>query len=127
MNRPDPATPVYLVAELEVHDAEKMRRYATDVKPVLERYGGRILATFPPTPGAVEGDWHPQVLVIQEWPSADAFHSFWFSTDYAPLGELRRSAARSRIVTIEGTDERWPETLAARRPGRSRSAQRTTP
>lgn len=99
---PNRTPPVYLVAELEVRDAETMRRYATEVRPVLESFGGRILSTFPPGPAPVEGDWRPQVLVIQEWPSADAFHAFWSSADYAPLRDLRRAAARSRIVTVAG-------------------------
>jgi uncharacterized protein (DUF1330 family) len=110
MNHPDKTAPVYLVAELTVHDPEKMRQYARQVGPVLERFGGRILATFPPTPATVEGDWHPQVLVVQEWPSAADFHAFWSSTDYAALRDLRRAAARSQIVTVGGVADGTTDT-----------------
>lgn len=118
MNTLDNASPVYVVAELSVHDPEKMRHYAEQVRPLLARFGGRILATLPPAPVTVEGDWHPQMLVIQEWPSAAHFHTFWSSADYAPLRDLRRAAARSQIVIVRGV---------AGRTARSDSAPRIQP
>lgn len=99
------ATPLYLVAELTVHDPEKLLQYAGQVQPVLERFGGRIVATFPPSPDAIEGDWQPQVLVIQRWRSPEDFRAFWSSPDYAPLRELRQAASASRIVTLVGVPE----------------------
>jgi uncharacterized protein (DUF1330 family) len=95
-------TPMLLVAELTVTDPEKLGRYATEVQPVMARYGGRITGVSVTGADVLEGDWHPQLVVVHQWRSRSDFDSFWNSEEYQPLKRLRHSACDSRIVVFDG-------------------------
>ena len=49
-----------------------------------------------------EGDWEPQRLVILEFESIERFHEWYDSPEYAPLKQLRREAAVTELVVVEG-------------------------
>jgi len=38
------ARPMYLIAELQVRDTAKLRRYAAEVQPLMQAHGGEIIA-----------------------------------------------------------------------------------
>jgi uncharacterized protein (DUF1330 family)/ketosteroid isomerase-like protein len=95
-------TPMLLVAELTVTDPEAMLRYASEVQPVMARYGGRIAGVSATGPEVLEGDWHPQLIVVHHWRSRADFQAFWTSEEYKPLRHLRHTACESRIVVFDG-------------------------
>lgn len=92
--------PMYLVAELTVHDREKLLRYAAAVQPIMARHGGRILGVSAGGARVVEGDWDPQLLVIHRWDSEAGFDAFWESPEYQPVKRLRHEACDSRIAVF---------------------------
>lgn len=104
-------SPAYLVAELEVHDAEAAARYAREVRPVMARYGGRILATSLRHARVIEGESRSSVLAVHRWTSQAAFDDFFASAEYEPLRRLRRRACSSRIVVFDADPA--PTLLAA--------------
>lgn len=95
------AAPAYLVAELGVRDMQKLSRYAAQVQPLMRAYGGRILAISHRGCRPLEGDWHPDLLVVHRWDNTARFDEFWNSADYAPLKKLRHDACDSRIVMVD--------------------------
>ena len=50
----------------------------------------------------IEGDWAPERLVIQQWPSVERFKEWYNSEEYAPWKELRHKSAVANIILIEG-------------------------
>ena len=91
----------YLIANIDVRDAETFQTYRERVAPVIERHGGRYLVRG--------GELHPlegglglRRLVILEFPSLEAARRFYDSPEYAPLLKLRQESAASDILLAEG-------------------------
>ena len=91
----------YLVADIEVSDAEGYQEYRRTVGASIAAFGGRFLARGGATE-VLEGDWSPKRLVIIEFPSMERLHAWYDSPEYAPALALRKRASISRMVMTEG-------------------------
>ena len=91
----------YAVFDVDWHDQNKAKEYREKLGPVLEKYGGRTLCAGPPQ--VIEGNWKPARVVILEFPSMEAFRSWYSSPEYAPVLRLRMDGATTGTgVVIEG-------------------------
>jgi len=91
----------YLIADVEVHDQSVYAEYRRQVLPLIQKHGGRFVVRG----GAhevLEGAWHPQRLVIIEFPDMAALKAWYDSSEYAKLIELRQGASRGSLVAVEG-------------------------
>ena len=93
----------YVVIDTEVIDAEAYSQFVEKVPAVLAAHGGRFLARSS-SAETIEGDWAPKRLVILEFPGLEAARDFIGAAYRGPLGDIRRRAAKSRIVVVEGSD-----------------------
>jgi uncharacterized protein (DUF1330 family) len=91
----------YIIAEVEVQDAERYEDYKPMVPPTLAEYGGRFIVRGGAAE-ALEGEWSPRRVVIMEFPSAEQARAWWGSEAYAPAKELRQATADSRLILVEG-------------------------
>ena len=66
--------PAYVIADVEIVNAERYPDYSAQVPATLEPYGGHFLVRGGATE-TIEGDWLPRRLVIIEFPSIDAARS----------------------------------------------------
>ncbi len=86
----------YLIL-VTIKDRELFDRYLKGHLPGLEQAGGRIV--FRSTSNApVLNSVPPDVVVIQEWPSEEAFKLWWHSDAYRPWAEIRDRAATMSII-----------------------------
>jgi uncharacterized protein (DUF1330 family) len=93
----------YIIANIEVRDAEAFERYRAQVAPVITAQGGRYLIRG----GKIthkEGEMPLKRLVVLEFPSPEAAERFYNSEDYRPLLELRAASTLSQVVLVEGYD-----------------------
>ena len=97
-----PEKPLYLFAHIDVRDPAKMRRYAIEAPPMVERFGGRVIAISVGSLKVIEGAWRPEVLALHRWPSLEAFQTFYDSDEYQPLKDLRRAASDTNLVVFDG-------------------------
>ncbi len=91
----------YLVADIEITDAEGYQEYRRTVGASIAAFGGRFLARG----GVVEvleGDWSPKRLVIVEFPSMERLRAWYDSPEYAPALALRKRTSVSGLVMTEG-------------------------
>jgi uncharacterized protein (DUF1330 family) len=91
----------YVIADIEVTDAQLYDTYRAGTAATIEQYGG----TFAVRGGAfevLEGDWNPNRLIVIEFHNMDAAQAWYKSDEYAPLKALRQRAANSRLVMVEG-------------------------
>ncbi len=91
----------YVIAEVEVADAEAFERYRALVPGTIEQYGGRYLArggTIMP----LEGSWDPKRLVVLEFPSLDRAREWHDSEEYAEAKGIRQRSAKTRLIAVEG-------------------------
>ncbi len=93
--------PAYLIANIQVTDAEAFERYRAAVPPVIAAFGGRYLVRGGAV-HALEGAMDLARLVILEFPSLQAARDFYDSAAYRPLLDLRLASTRSEAVLVEG-------------------------
>jgi uncharacterized protein (DUF1330 family) len=93
--------PAYLVVNIDVQDPERYALYRAMVPATLALFGGRYLARGGHTE-VLEGDWHPERLVIVEFPSVERARAWLESPEYAGARAIRRATTHTDMVVIEG-------------------------
>jgi uncharacterized protein (DUF1330 family) len=91
----------YVIADTEIIDPVLGARYRDMAQESIAQYGGRYVVRG----GAVEpveGDWHPKLFVIVEFPSMTRAREWYNSPEYAATLELRNTALRRRLIFVEG-------------------------
>jgi len=91
----------YAVFDVDWRDQNMAKEYREKFGPALEKYGGKTLCAGPPQ--LIEGSWNPSRVVILEFPTMDAFRTWYASPEYAPVLKLRLDGATTRAaVAVEG-------------------------
>jgi uncharacterized protein (DUF1330 family) len=93
--------PAYLIADVDIRDAERYDEYKRKVPALIARHGGEYLVRGGEFE-VLEGDWRPTRLVLFRFPDRKAIHAFMDDPDYAPLIALRHSIAESSLVAVDG-------------------------
>ena len=87
----------FLVVEMAIHDKEGYAAYPPLASQLVARHSGELrhlISDFE----ALEGDWHPQRLIVIEFPTKAAARAFLDDPDYASVKEIRAKTTTSRIV-----------------------------
>jgi uncharacterized protein (DUF1330 family) len=92
----------YLIAEHKITDPAKFEEYRTRVAPMIARFGGRYLTKGGSHSILEKGYWHPDRVVIIEFPDMAALNAWYNSPEYQPLIALRQGAALDQMITIDG-------------------------
>lgn len=91
----------YVIANVTVKDPVRYEDYRRLVTPTLEKYGGRFIARG----GSIEvleGDWHPNRLVLVEFPSVTAARAWWNSPEYSEAKRIRQETSEGTLLILEG-------------------------
>ena len=92
---------VYVLAQIRVIDAERMKTYSQMTTPIVESFGGRYLARGGKV-DVLEGSYSHTRTAIIEFPDAAAAHSWWNSDEYKDAKNLRQQIAQTDLTLIEG-------------------------
>jgi uncharacterized protein (DUF1330 family) len=91
----------YLVADLTIEDREAFAAYVKVVGPLIEKFGGRVIARTEAAT-ALEGV-PPKHFVVIQFDSMDAAKRFYHSDEYRePLQRRLAGMARGRVFLAEG-------------------------
>lgn len=93
--------PAYVIADIEVTDADLYEQYKPLAAPTVEKYGGRYVVRG----GEVqvkEGDWAPRRLVMAEFPDRAAAEAWYASPEYAEPLKMRIASTKSRLMIVDG-------------------------
>jgi uncharacterized protein (DUF1330 family) len=93
--------PAYYIGEHVITNAAVFEDYLRQVVPMIERHGGRYL-TRTGTQEVLEGNWHPNRVVIIEFPNMAAIRAWYGAPEYQPLIALRQSAAIDVMIALDG-------------------------
>lgn len=91
----------YVIFDIQIRDLPEYQAFMKAVKPAIESVGGRYLARGGPHK-VYEGDWAPRRIVLLEFPSREAFETFYYGAVYRSLRPLRDSCSSARLVAVEG-------------------------
>lgn len=93
----------YVIAQINVTDAEVYPNYVEMVQPIIERFGGEFLVRGGRSEsheGTPPGDRN----VVIRFPSFEAARDWYHSVDYAEAKSLRMSASTSVQTIVEGVE-----------------------
>lgn len=93
--------PAYLIARVEVTDADAYETYKSLAAPAIARYGGRYLARG----GAMhtlEGQEESRRVVIVEFDGVEQARRFYDSPEYLEARRAREGAAKGQFLVIDG-------------------------
>jgi uncharacterized protein (DUF1330 family) len=91
----------YVIADIDVHDAEAYREYVALVPGTVEPFGGRFVIRGGEHE-TLEGEWRPQRLVMIEFPSADHARRWYESPAYVAAMAIRHRTSTGSLVMVEG-------------------------
>ncbi|MAI79611.1 MAG: hypothetical protein CL917_11770 [Deltaproteobacteria bacterium] len=93
-------TPVYMVANFEINDAERYRVYEKGFFGILKKHNGQFY-TYDDEPETLEGP-SPRTgrVVIFGFPSEEAAKAWWADPEYQALSEHRRAGTEMKFLTL---------------------------
>lgn len=91
----------YVIAQIEVTDAEAFGKYRDLVAPTITKHGGRYVVRGGEQTTLEETPPKPRLVVIQ-FESVEAARSWYESEDYAPLVKMRQAASNGPVFIVEG-------------------------
>jgi uncharacterized protein (DUF1330 family) len=91
----------YIIADVNVQNAEEFEAYRKLVPPTLAPYGGRFIIRGGKIE-ALEGDWTPTRVVVLEFPDFNRAKDWWASQEYLEPKRMRQRAALTNLLVIDG-------------------------
>jgi uncharacterized protein (DUF1330 family) len=93
----------YAIIEITVHDRDTYMQYIEQVRPMVERNGGRYLARGGEVTPFV-GGWKPERVILIEFPSAEAAQRCFGSAEYRAVAPLRERSTDGRAIFVAGCE-----------------------
>ncbi len=94
------SVPVYMVAHLQIEDADRYRSYEKGFFPILKKHGGSFL-TVDDASETLEGSDPPDGrMVLFSFPSEEAARGWFDDPEYQALSEHRRAGTKLRFLTL---------------------------
>ncbi len=92
--------PVYIVANLEIKDADRYRNYEKNFFGILKKHGGSFI-TFDDRTHTFEGEKAPPGrLVLFSFPSEAAAKGWYADPEYQAISEHRRAGTSTHFLTM---------------------------
>jgi uncharacterized protein (DUF1330 family) len=90
----------YVIAQIDVNDAEKFKEYQSLAKGTAESFGGDFIVRGG-NMEVVEGESLSRVVIIK-FPSFQAAKDWYASDTYYKAKQVRQIAAKSNFIIVEG-------------------------
>ena len=104
---------VYALNLFDLADNDDYVQYLRRTSAAVEKHGGRLTALGSLSVGAVSSGGEPrQVMVLAEWPSAEALEAFRRDPDHAEVHALRGSGTQRYLWWSYDRAEDFREVLS---------------
>ena len=91
----------YMIVDITVHDPEGFKEYVSLVPSFVEKHQGKFVVRGGEA-DVMEGNWHPQRLVVIEFPAKEYANAFLQDPGYQPVAALRHAPTNSNVLVVEG-------------------------
>ncbi|MBU1358368.1 MAG: DUF1330 domain-containing protein [Gammaproteobacteria bacterium] len=91
----------YIIANVEVTNPTQYEEYKKWSTEAMKAHGAEVCVRGGQVE-VLEGDWHPERLVVLKFPSVEAARTFNDSPEYAKARASRQGAAVMRMIIVEG-------------------------
>ena len=97
---------VYMIANLQIHDADRYREYEKGFFPLLKKYAGEFI-TYDDNIVNVEGEKPMEGRVILlSFPTAKHAEVWYSSEEYQSLSVHRRASVTTTLTRVNGMPPR---------------------
>jgi Uncharacterized conserved protein len=93
--------PAFLVAEVQLTDADAIKPYAARAPQIVVQHGGQFVARGGKAE-SLEGTEPAGRITIVQFPSMAALKRFYDSPEYREIAPIRQKATKSRFFAVEG-------------------------
>ncbi|MEM9623026.1 MAG: DUF1330 domain-containing protein [Pseudomonadota bacterium] len=94
-------TKAYILANIQIHDADVFKAYVEKVPALIAKHQGRYLVRGGESANR-EGTFQPERMILLEFPDKAAAEAFLDDPEYAPVAALRHQSAHSDLIVMEG-------------------------
>ena len=91
----------YIIVDVQITDPETYERYKAAVPATLAAFSGKFVVRGGRAE-TLEGDWHPNRIVVLEFESVEKAKAWWNSQAYAAPKRLRQSASITKMIVVQG-------------------------
>jgi len=93
--------PAYLIAMVNVTDAQRYAQYAQRTPAAIAKFGGRFIVRGGRSE-VLEGQQRPGRVVVIEFPSFEKAQAFYHSPEYQEAKTFREGAAEASFILVDG-------------------------
>ena len=93
--------PAYLIAQVNVLNANAYEEYKNKTSPIVDKYGGKFLVRGGKFENVL-GKWDYQRTVVIEFDSYKKAMEWYNSEEYRPVREIREKNSEGNVIIIEG-------------------------
>jgi len=93
--------PAYVIVNTRVSDPSRIQTYRDLAEQSIKQFGGTYLARGGPL-SVLEGAYHPERMVLVEFPTLDRAQAWYASQGYAEARKAREGIAEFDMVLVEG-------------------------
>lgn len=95
------SSPVYVLAQISIHDRDRYDRYAARFLEVLGAHQGTLLAADE-KPVVIEGHWQQDKVVLVCFPDRDRFDRWISSPEYQRISTDRTASTDGTVLLVHG-------------------------
>jgi uncharacterized protein (DUF1330 family) len=96
--------PAFVIVDVAIKDPEAYEAYKKLTPASITAFKGKFLVRGGNSV-VLEGDWEPGRLVVIQFPDAEHAKQWWNSEEYAPAKVIRKGAATTRMILVEGMEK----------------------
>ena len=93
--------PAYVLTEVTIHDRIAYQEYEAEFMPIVERYGGELIAVTD-DPTVLEGLWSEMRDVLIRFETRQDALDWYDSQEYQQLAVIRRATSTGTDLLING-------------------------
>ncbi len=96
--------PAYVIVNTRVSDPTRIQTYRDLAEQSIKQFGGTYLVRGGQL-SVLEGTYHPERMVLVEFPTLDRARAWYASEAYAEAKQARAGIAEFEMVLVDGLPE----------------------
>jgi uncharacterized protein (DUF1330 family) len=93
--------PAYVIVDVTINDPVSYEDYKKLTPGSITAYDGKFIVRGGKTE-TLEGGWHPERIVVLEFPTVDRAKEWWASEMYSEAKAIRQRSAFTKMIVVEG-------------------------
>jgi uncharacterized protein (DUF1330 family) len=93
--------PAYVIVDITISDPVLYEEYKKLTPASIQEYGGKFIIRGGRSV-TMEGNWHPERIVVAQFPSIEKAQEWWHSVGYEQAKKIRHASADTRMIIVEG-------------------------